>query len=211
VNKNKTMFITLEGSEGAGKSTSLRFIKKWFQDRGINPVMTREPGGTPFAEEIRHVLLANRNETVAPDSELLLMYAARVQHCQQFIIPKLRQGQWVISDRFNDASFAYQGTARGLDIDRLVQLDDWSLQGFKPDLTLFLDISVELGLQRAGERSTPDRFEEEDIKFFEDVRRGYLTRAESEPDRIKVIDASGSIEQVQRRIGAILEKHVDVS
>jgi len=209
VNNKKPMFITLEGSEGAGKSTSLRFIKNWFEDKGIHPVMTREPGGTSFAEEIREVLLTNREENVAPDSELLLMYAARVQHCQKLIIPKLKAGHWVISDRFNDASFAYQGTARGLDIKRLQALDDWSLQGFKPDLTLFLDISVELGLKRAGQRSTPDRFEEEDIKFFEAVRKGYLLRAENDPHRVKVIDASGSIEQVQARIAKVLATNAE--
>ncbi|RLA05408.1 MAG: dTMP kinase, partial [Gammaproteobacteria bacterium] len=119
------MFITLEGSEGAGKSTSLDFIQSWFKDRGIIPVMTREPGGTPVAEEIRELLLARREEKIVPDTELLLMYAARVQHCQQFIIPQLEQGNWVISDRFNDASFAYQGTARGLDIERISKLDQW--------------------------------------------------------------------------------------
>ncbi len=205
------MFITLEGSEGAGKSTSLRFIKNWFEARGIKPVMTREPGGTPLAEEIRTILLANRDEPVSADSELLLMYAARVQHCQQFIIPQLNQGKWVISDRFNDASFAYQGTARGLDIDRIKSLDDWSLQGFKPDLTLFLDISVELGLKRAGERSAPDRFEEEDIAFFDNVRQGYLARAINDPLRVKVIDASGAIEQVQARINTVLDDCIDVS
>lgn len=199
------MFITLEGSEGAGKSTSLEFIRRWFENKGINPVMTREPGGTAFAEEIRELLLANREEAVAADAELLLMYAARVQHCQKFIIPQLQEGRWVISDRFNDASFAYQGTARGLDINRITELDHWCLGGFKPDLTLFLDISVALGLERAGNRSKPDRFEEEDIRFFEDVRRGYLLRAEQEPDRIKVIDASGTIEQVQSRIAQVLE------
>ena len=204
------MFISLEGSEGAGKSTSLKFIKTWFEEKGIVPVMTREPGGTPFAEEIRSLLLATRDEKVASDTELLLMYASRVQHCQQHIIPELAKGNWVISDRFNDASFAYQGTARGLDIKRITELDHWCLQDFRPDLTLFLDISVELGLKRAGLRSTPDRFEEEDIKFFEDVRRGYLLRAENEPERIKIIDASGTIEQVQARIKTVLETYVDV-
>jgi len=208
--ENQSMFITLEGSEGAGKSTSLQFIKGWFEDKGITPVMTREPGGTPFAEEIRELLLATRTEKVASDTELLLMYAARVQHCQKFIIPELNKGKWVISDRFNDASFAYQGTARGLDISRISILDHWCLQDFKPDLTLFLDISVELGLQRAGQRSTPDRFEEEDMKFFENVRRGYLQRAECEPERIKVINASGSIEQVQTRIATVLEANINV-
>jgi len=201
------MFITLEGSEGAGKSTSLNFIIDWFKNRGISPHVTREPGGTPVAEEIRELLLASREESIAADTELLLMYAARVQHCQKHIIPLLQQGNVVISDRFNDASFAYQGTARGLDMKRITQLDDWCLDGFKPDLTLFLDISVDLGLTRAGNRSTPDRFEKEDIQFFERVRKGYLLRAENEPERIKIIDASGTIEQVQARIADVLESN----
>lgn len=204
------MFITIEGSEGAGKSTSLDFIKAWYAARNIPLIMTREPGGTPFAEEIRELLLTKRDENVASETELLLMYASRVQHCQQFIIPHLQQGHWVISDRFNDASFAYQGTARGMDIERITTLDKWCLGNFKPDLTLFLDISVELGLQRAGLRSIPDRFEEENIQFFKDVRRGYLLRAEAEPERIKIIDASGSIEQVQARIAEILVGTIDV-
>ena len=209
--KNKeSMFITLEGSEGAGKSTSLNFIKAWFEERGITPVMTREPGGTPLAEDIRGLLLTTRDEDVASDTELLLMYAARVQHCQKFIIPHLQSGDWVISDRFNDASFAYQGVARGLELSRISELDNWCLQQFKPDLTIFLDISVELGLKRASQRSTPDRFEEEDIKFFEAVRRGYLQRAEKEPERIKIIDASGTVEQVQSRIALVLEAEVSV-
>ena len=201
---NKAMFITLEGSEGSGKSTSLNFIKNWLNDRGVNPIITREPGGTPVAEEIRALLLANREEKVTPDTELLLMYAARTQHCQKLIIPQLAQGNWVISDRFNDASFAYQGTGRGLDINRITALDHWCLGDFKPDLTLFLDIPVKLGLQRASKRSVPDRFETEDIQFFETVRQGYLQRAENDPKRIKVIDASGSIEQVQLRIAKVL-------
>ena len=203
--KNKALFLSLEGSEGAGKSTSLKFIDQWFSNKGIQLVKTREPGGTPFAEEIRDLLLENRQEKVASDTELLLMYASRAQHCQQFIIPELEKGHWVISDRFNDASFAYQGYGRGLDIERLQQLDNWCLGDFKPDLTLFLDISVELGLKRASERSVPDRFEVEDIAFFESVRKGYLQRAADEPERIKVIDASGTIEQVQARIASTLE------
>jgi dTMP kinase len=209
--KNKALFLSLEGSEGAGKSTSLKFIKQWFEIKGIELVVTREPGGTPFAEEIRNLLLANREEKVASDAELLLMYASRVQHCQKFIIPHLENGQYVISDRFNDASFAYQGFGRGLDIGRLTELDQWCLGDFKPDLTLFLDISVELGLKRAGDRSTPDRFEVEDITFFDNVRKGYLERAKNEPERIKVIDASGSIEQVQARIAAVLETVINAN
>ena len=200
------MFITLEGSEGSGKSTSLNFINNWFIDKGICPILTREPGGTPVAEEIRDLLLMNRDEVVSSDTELLLMYASRVQHCQTLIIPELKKGNTVISDRFNDASFAYQGYGRKLDVSRIAQLDQWSLGDFKPDLTLFLDISVKLGLERAGKRSTPDRIETEDLTFFEDVRKGYLERAKNEPERIKVIDASGSIEAVQQRISETLEQ-----
>ena len=206
----QSKFISLEGSEGAGKSTSLKVIQNWFEHKGITPVVTREPGGTPIAEEIRELLIANRDEFVAPDTELLLMYASRVQHTQRFIIPQLEQGNWVISDRFNDASFAYQGTARGLSVNRLSELDHWCLGGFKPTLTLFLDISVELGLKRAYDRSTPDRFEKEDIQFFENVRQGYLQRAQTDPQRIKIIDASGSIEEVRQRIINVLEHSLDV-
>ncbi|MFT5450964.1 MAG: dTMP kinase [Enterobacterales bacterium] len=209
--KNKALFLSLEGSEGAGKSTSLKFIQQWFETNGIELLVTREPGGTPFAEEIRALLLANREEKVVSDAELLLMYASRAQLCQSFIIPHLENGQYVISDRFNDASFAYQGFGRGLDIGRLTELDRWVLGDFKPDLTLFLDISVELGLKRAGDRSTPDRFEVEDISFFNNVRKGYLERAKNEPDRIKIIDASGSIEQVQARIAAVLEAVINAN
>jgi dTMP kinase len=209
--KKKALFLSLEGSEGAGKSTSLKFIKQWFDINGIELVVTREPGGTPFAEEIRNLLLANREEKVVSDAELLLMYASRAQHCQKFIIPHLENGQNVISDRFNDASFAYQGYGRGLDIERLTELDHWVLGDFKPDLTLFLDISVELGLKRAGDRSKPDRFEVEKISFFDNVRKGYLERAKNEPERIKVIDASGSIDQVQTRIAAVLEAVINAN
>lgn len=200
------MFITLEGSEGSGKSTSLNFINDWFIGKGITPVLTREPGGTPVAEEIRNLLLINRDEKVCSDTELLLMYASRVQHCQTLIIPELKKGNTVISDRFNDASFAYQGYGRQLDINRISLLDNWCLGDFKPDLTLFLDISIKLGLERAGKRSTPDRIETEDLRFFEDVRKGYLERANNEPERIKIIDASGSIETVQQRISETLER-----
>jgi len=205
VNNYPGKFISLEGSEGAGKTTSLTYIEHWFKQQGISPVMTREPGGTPLAEEIRELLLSTRDEIIDPDSELLLMYAARRQHIQQLIIPHLEQGRWVVSDRFNDASFAYQGFGRGLDMQRIEALDNWCLGGFKPDLTLFLDLSVSVGMERAGRRSAPDRFEKEQISFFENVRCGYLQRASADPARVKVIDASGSIEQVQELIARQLE------
>jgi len=198
------MFITLEGSEGAGKSTSFEFMTHWFQEKGIDPILTREPGGTPIAEEVRDILLKNRDEKMHPDTELLLMYAGRVQNLKSLILPNLEAGNVVISDRFNDASFAYQGAGRGLPIARITELDSWCLGDIKPDLTLFLDISVELGLKRANYRSDPDRFEQESIEFFEKIRQGYLMRAKAEPQRIKVIDASGTIAEVQAQIAEVL-------
>jgi dTMP kinase len=203
-------FITVEGTEGAGKSTSLEYMRSWFQERGIEPLMTREPGGTPLAEQIRDLLLSHREETVASDAELLLMYAARVQHTEAVIKPALADGRWVISDRYNDASFAYQGTARGLGMERLQALDDWSLQGFKPQLTLFFDLPVEVGMARAGKRSDPDRFEKESMAFFERVREGYLARAEAEPDRFVIIDSNQTIKGVQQQIARVLETRLDV-
>lgn len=202
---NKTgKFITIEGTEGVGKSTNIAFIKRWFESKNISLMHTREPGGTPFAEEIRELLLANRDEVVDAKSELLLMYAARAQHVSQKIKPALEQGQWVLCDRFSDASFAYQGAGRALGLEKLVELDQWVLEGFKPDLTILLDLPVEIGLSRAQERGPVDRFEQEKIEFFEQVRQGYLQIAQQEPERVKIVDASGSLEQVQRQIEQVL-------
>jgi len=202
-------FISVEGSEGAGKSTSLHFIESWFKSRAIEPLMTREPGGTPLAEQIRDLLLESRNEKVATNTELLLMYAARVQHCEQLIKPALDDGRWVISDRFNDASFAYQGSARGVDIARLESLDNWCLDGFGPDYTLFLDLPVAIGMERAGKRSAPDRFEQEAMDFFERVRQGYLARAKQFPERFYIIDSSLSIPEVEGQLDKVLEQIVN--
>ena len=198
-------FITIEGSEGAGKSTCIDFIRQWFAKHGITPLMTREPGGTPLAEEIRELLLAQRDEPVHSDTELLLMYASRVQHCEMTIKPALNSGQWVISDRFNDASFAYQGTAREMSLTRMTSLDEWALHGFKPDFTIFLDVPVEIGLERAGLRSSPDRFEQESMDFFHRVREGYLARANAERERFIIIDASQSIPEVEQQLAVALE------
>ncbi len=193
-------FITIEGTEGVGKSTNIAFITQWLADKGIEILHTREPGGTPFAEEIRELLLSKREEIVDSRTELLLMFAARCQHLAQKIEPALKKGQWVLSDRFTDASFAYQGSGRELGFERLAELENWSLQGFKPDLTIMLDLPIEIGLERAEKRGEKDRFESEQIEFFHRVRNGYLAIAEAEPERMKVIDASGTIEQVQRQI-----------
>lgn len=203
-NKQTGKFITIEGTEGVGKSTNIAFIKAWFEAKNISLLHTREPGGTPLAEEIRELLLSKRDEQVDAKSELLLMYAARAQHVSQKIKPALEQGQWVLCDRFSDASFAYQGAGRALGLDKLVALDQWVLEGFKPDLTILLDLPVEVGLSRAQERGPIDRFEEEKVEFFEQVRNGYLQIARQEPERVKIVDARGSLEEVQQQIEQVL-------
>lgn len=203
-NKQTGKFITIEGTEGVGKSTNIAFIKSWFEGKNISLLHTREPGGTPFAEEIRELLLSQREEAVDAKSELLLMYAARAQHVSQKIKPALEQGQWVLCDRFSDASFAYQGAGRALGLNKLSELDQWVLEGFKPDLTILLDLPVEVGLSRAQERGPIDRFEEEKVEFFEQVRNGYLQIAQQEPERVKIVDARGSLEEVQQQIEQVL-------
>ena len=201
----KGKFISIEGTEGVGKSTNIAFIKKWLANKQINIIETREPGGTPLAEQIRELLLSKREEHVDSKTELLLMFAARCQHVSQKIKPALEAGQWVLSDRFTDASYAYQGAGRALGLDKLQQLDAWALQGFKPDLTIMLDLPIDVGLARAAKRSEKDRFESEKVEFFTKVREGYLTIAQREPERMKVIDASGTIEQVQEQLATVLE------
>lgn len=197
-------FITLEGGEGAGKSTCLAFIRDFLAQRGLPLVVTREPGGTPLAEEIRQLLLARREEQVAPNAELLLMFAARAQHLQQVVLPALSRGDWVLCDRFTDATYAYQGYGRHQpmqtirDLERLVQGD------LQPGLTLLLDLPVQEGLARAAARAEKDRFESEQDAFFERVRQGYRDRAAAEPARFRVIDASRPLGTVQDQIASVL-------
>jgi dTMP kinase len=197
-------FITLEGGEGAGKSTCLAFIRDFLAQRGQPLVVTREPGGTPLAEEIRQLLLARREEQVAPNAELLLMFAARAQHLQQVVLPALSRGDWVLCDRFTDATYAYQGYGRHQpmqtirDLERLVQGD------LQPGLTLLLDLPVQEGLARAAARAEKDRFESEQDAFFERVRQGYRDRAAAEPARFRVIDASRPLGAVQNQIASVL-------
>ncbi|BBB26213.1 dTMP kinase [Amphritea japonica] len=198
-------FITLEGTEGVGKSTNLRFIESVLQQHQINYKLTREPGGTPMAEEVRELLLANRSEQVADDAELLLVFAARAQHLERVIRPTLETGSWVLCDRFTDATFAYQGGGRGLSKDMIAQLEAVVQRGLQPDLTILLDLPVEIGLARARERGELDRFENERLGFFERVREAYLDRANADPQRFAVIDASGTLEQVQQQISEVLE------
>lgn len=193
-------FITLEGSEGSGKSTNLALIHQQLQAAGLDVVLTREPGGTPLAERIRDLLLDHRNTAMHSDTELLLMFAARAQHINEVILPALERGQWVLCDRFTDATYAYQGAGRGIDEGRIAQLEQWVQGDLRPDLTFFLDLPVEIGLARAGERAELDRFEREQIDFFERVRQGYLAQAARHPQRYRLVDASQPLEQVQAQL-----------
>lgn len=203
---NTAKFITLEGSEGVGKTTSLNFIKSFIEKQGHKVLVTREPGGTPLAEDLRATLLANRVEKIEADSELLLMFAARCQHVNQVIKPALESGSWVLCDRFVDASYAYQGGGRGISFERIKALEEWSLAGFKPDLTILLDMSVEEGMARTRLRGTPDRFESEKMCFYQKIRKAYLQRAKQEPERISLIDAAPEIEQVQFSLRTLLQQ-----
>ncbi|WP_415894406.1 dTMP kinase [Neptuniibacter sp. PT8_73] len=196
----KGRFITVEGTEGVGKSTNIEYLCQLLRDRGIEIVLTREPGGTPLAEELRELLLSPRDERVSEDTELLLMFAARAQHIENVIRPALERGAWVISDRFTDATYAYQGGGRDVDLEHIAMLERIVQHGLHPDMTLLLDLDVEVGLQRASQRSEPDRFEQEKLDFFYKVRNMYLSRAEAEPNRFSVIDASKSIPEVQAQI-----------
>lgn len=197
-------FISLEGIEGAGKSTAMALVTGLLNEAGIDHIQTREPGGTPLGEELRQLLLEHKGEGMCESAELLLMYAARAEHLAKIIRPALATGQWVLCDRFADASRAYQGAGRGMDLDRIGQLEAMVLQGLKPDLTLLLDLPVEMGLERAGKRSAPDRFERESLAFFERVRQGYLAIATAEPERVKLIDASLGLAEVEAQITQIL-------
>lgn len=203
-------FITLEGVEGVGKSTNLAHIQSRLEAAGLTVVVTREPGGTEMAEEIRSLLLQPRSESVSEMAELLLMFAARAQHLHALIKPSLEAGYWVLCDRFTDATFAYQGGGRGMSLDWIKTLELMVQQHLRPDLTLLLDLPVEIGLERARQRSELDRFEAEQRSFFEQVRRVYLHRAEQEPNRFAIVDATPAIEQVQAQIDQILLNRLGV-
>ncbi len=201
-------FITLEGSEGSGKSTNLAFIHQQLQQAGLDVVLTREPGGTPLGEQIRELLLDHRQQAMHSDTELLLMFAARAQHIREVILPALERGQWVLCDRFTDATYAYQGAGRGIDESRIAQLEQWVQGDLRPDLTFFLDLPVEQGLARAGERAELDRFEREQIDFFERVRQGYLAQAERHPQRYRLVDASLPLAQVQAQLAQQISNYL---
>lgn len=193
-------FISIEGGEGVGKSTSVAYIQEYLQTSGIELVSTREPGGTKLAEDLRSLLLNHHDERVDPFTELLMMFAARRQHITEVIQPALAAGKWVLCDRFTDASYAYQGYGRNLPLAFIDSLAKWVHGETNPDMTLLLDVDIEVGMQRARQRNSLDRIESENMAFFETVRQGYLTRAKAEPKRFQIIDASQDIASVQTQI-----------
>jgi len=198
-------FITVEGGEGAGKSSNLAYVQSLLEAAGKRVLFTREPGGTPLGESIRELLLGHRHTGMADETELLLMFAARAEHLHQKILPALAAGTWVLCDRFTDASYAYQGAGRGIARERIATLERYVQDDLRPDLTLLLDLPVETGLARAGSRSAPDRFEVEERSFFDRVRQGYLAIAMAEPQRVKVIDATPALAQVQQQIAEVIQ------
>lgn len=200
--------ITLEGGEGAGKSTVLAALRAALEATGVEVVCTREPGGTPLAEQIRGLLLDTHHEPATPEAELLLVFAGRAQHVSETLLPALRRGAWVISDRFTDASYAYQGEGRGLDPQFIAELER-RVVGIEPALTLLLDVPVAIGLQRVRGRGAADRIEAERDDFFERVRAGYRARAQSQPQRFHVIDASQPADAVAAQAVARLKRLIE--
>lgn len=198
----KGMFITLEGVDGAGKSSHLDWLAAWFRERGQRVRMTREPGGTPVGEKLREIVL---HEPMHPETEALIMFAARREHIAAVIRPALEAGEVVISDRFTDASFAYQCGGRGLDEARLEALEAWVHADLQPDLTLLFDLPTEIAAHRLASARSPDRFEREQTDFHARVRAAYLRRAQRHPGRIRVVDGSRSLDSVRAQLAAILE------
>ena len=198
----KGMFITLEGVDGAGKSSHLDWLAAWFRERGHGVRMTREPGGTPVGEKLREIVL---HEPMHPETEALIMFAARREHIAAVIRPALEAGEVVTSDRFTDASFAYQCGGRGLDEARLEALEAWVHADLQPDLTLLFDLPTEIAAQRLASARSPDRFEREQADFHSRVRAAYLRRAQRHPGRIRVVDGSQSLDAVRAQLAAILE------
>ena len=202
----KGKFITVEGIEGVGKTTNIEFIQQQLQAAGRDVVLTREPGGTPLGEAVRGLLLDPEFTGMDSTCELQLMFAARAEHLAKIVWPALERGQWVLCDRFTDATYAYQGGGRGIDAGVIARLEDLVQGDFRPDLTLLLDVPVEVGLARAGKRGAMDRFEQEKVEFFEKVRKCYLDMAKASPGRYRVVDASLPLEDVQYQIAAIFQR-----
>lgn len=193
-------FITLEGIEGVGKTSNRDYIRELLEATGKQCIVTREPGGTPLGESLRALLLQHSDEQMSDDAELLMMFAARAEHINKIIRPALDAGQYVLCDRFTEATYAYQGGGRQLDVSKIADLESWVQGDLRPDLTIILDAPVEVGRERAGKRSAPDRIEKEKNDFFERVRNAYLDLAKQHPERICTVDASVSLEQVQQQI-----------
>jgi dTMP kinase len=202
-------FITIEGQDGAGKTTNIDVIKGYLEAAKIPFVDSREPGGTALGESIRELILNSGDEKIGDEAELLLMFAARAQHIKDVIEPALARGDWLVCDRFTDATYAYQGGGRGMSMTNIANLEQYVQADLRPDLTVLLDLPVEVGERRAGLRSDPDRFEQQKLKFKQNVRDCYLARASAEPDRIKVIDASQSIDAVRNAINSTMQEFVE--
>jgi dTMP kinase len=202
-------FITVEGIEGAGKTTCMQVVTEVIEHQGINAIHTREPGGTDLGEDLRSLLLGHKHIGMSDDAELLMMFAARAEHIAQKIQPALDDGKWVLCDRFTDATYAYQGYGRGIPLEKIAGLENWVQGELRPDLTLLMDLPVEVGMERAGKRSAPDRFESEAWDFFERIRQGYLSIAAEQPSRVKVIDASQDLPDVQAQVRVAIEDFVN--
>ena len=202
-------FITIEGQDGAGKSTNIDVITECLKQNNIDYIVTREPGGTEFGETLREILLTPSENKIDDMAELLLMFAARAQHLSQLIVPALEDNKWVVCDRFTDASYAYQGGGRGIP-DSSISVIESVVQGqLRPDLTILLDLEVEQGEKRAGSRSSPDRFEQEKLDFKSRVRAKYLERAEIDPNRLKVIDASKPLPEVNALVKDLISEFIN--
>ena len=208
MNKINGKFITIEGQDGAGKSTNLDVVLASLHGANIDVVVTREPGGTPLGEKLRSMVLSSTDQDFGAMAELLLIFAARAQHIQEVILPALEAGKWVLCDRFTDATFAYQGGGRGLDNNKINELELLVQGELQPDLTLLLDVSVETGEHRAGMRSAPDRFERQKSEFKARVRQTYLERAEAYPERFRVIDAGEEIDAVKSQVSSVIADFV---
>jgi dTMP kinase len=203
-------FITVEGIEGAGKSTAIKFIQEYLVQHSIDVVVTREPGGTEIAEAIRRVLLDYYEEDMSRDAELLLFFAARAQHIARVIKPALAAGKVVLCDRFTDASFAYQCGGRGIDEDHLAVLETWVQGDLRPDLTILMDLPVDVGMERARNRSAPDRFEAEQHQFFERVRQCYLDRAKRYSERFRIVDAGVSLDEIKQSLFQLIDGELGI-
>ena len=206
----KPRFITLDGIDGAGKSTNLAVMKAWFEKHQLPVLFTREPGGTPAGEALREILL-NPATQVSLRTETLLMFAARQQHLETVILPALKNGTHVVSDRFTDATFAYQGGGRGVPLQDIATLEHWVQGDFRPDLTLLLDVPLEVSMARINQTREKDRFEQEAAEFFNRVREVYLQRANEQPERYAVIDSSQSLDAVKNQIETALDSHFELN